>query len=343
MERFMYKEIKEGIDVLERLNERKEEFKKLIDEFINFNPKIIILVARGTSDNACVWGRYYIESYLKIPVSLSAPSLYTIYHNPPIIKDSLVIAISQSGESDDICEVIKEANLQGAFTLGITNNPNSKISNLARRIILLNAGEEKSVAATKTYIAQLGVLYFLINIWIKRDTHYEFKNLIYSLKEVLKREDEIKEKVIPYKFMEHCAVLGRGYNLATSLEMALKLKETSYILAEPYSSADFLHGPLALASHGFPIFFFVPKGESLSHSIEIIKILEEKKVDLFLFSNEESLFNKYNGFFIRSEIPESITPILFIFPSQLFAYFLTEIKNLNPDEPRYLRKVTITR
>ncbi|MGB9857655.1 MAG: SIS domain-containing protein [Dictyoglomaceae bacterium] len=343
MQKYMYKEIKEGMEVLERFKERKEELKKLAEEIRKYDPKNIVLVARGTSDNAAVWGKYYIESYVKIPVSLSAPSLYTIYHKPPILKNSLVIAISQSGESEDICEVVREANSQNAFTLGITNNPESKLANLSKKVLFLSAGEEKSVAATKTYLAQLGALYFLVNSWIRKDNSDEFDNLISSLKEVVEREEEIKEKTVPYKFMEHCAILGRGYNLASALEMALKLKETSYILAEPYSSADFLHGPLALAVHGFPIFFFVPKGESLSHSYEVIRLLEEKGVDLFIFSNEESLFSKFNGFFIKSNIPEEITPILFILPAQFFAYFLTILKGLDPDQPRYLKKITITK
>lgn len=339
----MYKEIKEGVKVLEKLGERKEEFKKLAEKIREYNPKNVILVARGTSDNAAVWGKYYIESHVKIPVSLSAPSLYTIYHKPPILKNSLVIAISQSGESEDICEVVREANSQNAFTIGIINKPKSKLENLSKRTFLLSAGEEKSIAATKTYLVELGTLYFLVNFWVEKDNSNEFNNLISSLKEVVEREEEIREKTVPYKFMEHCAILGRGYNLASALEMALKLKETSYILAEPYSSADFLHGPLALAVHGFPIFFFVPKGESLSHSQEVIKLLEEKEVDLFLFSNEKSLANKYNGFFINSNIPEAITPILFILPVQFFAYYLTTLKGLDPDHPRYLKKITITR
>ncbi|MEN2983433.1 MAG: SIS domain-containing protein [Dictyoglomaceae bacterium] len=343
MEKYMYKEIKEGVEVLEKIEERKDEIKSIVEEIREYNPQNIILVARGTSDNASIWGRYYIESYIKIPVSLCAPSLYTIYHTPPILKNSLVIAISQSGESEDIYEVIKEANKQKAFTLGITNNSESKLAKISKRLIFLNAGEEKSVAATKTYLAELGVLYLLVNLWINRDYLKEFKDLISSLKEILKREEEIREKTIPYKFMEHCAILGRGYNLATALEMALKLKETSYILAEPYSSADFLHGPLALVSHGFPVFLFAPKGESISHSKEVIKILEEKNVDLFIFSNEESLFNIYNGFFINSNIPEEISPLLFILPAQFFSYFLTTLKNLDPDQPRFLKKITITK
>ncbi|PMQ02160.1 MAG: glucosamine--fructose-6-phosphate aminotransferase [Dictyoglomus sp. NZ13-RE01] len=343
MEKFMYKEIKEGVEVLEKLYNNIEIFEKVTEKIKEFNPKNIIFVARGTSDNACVWGRYYFESNIKIPVSLCAPSLYTIYNSPPQLNDSLVIAVSQSGESEDICEVVRNANNQKALTIGITNNLNSKLANLAQNVIYLNAGEEKSVSATKTYLAELFALYLLANIWLNRNNSKEVEKLFNSLKEVIRREGEIKEKALPYKFMEHCVILGRGYNLASALEMSLKLKETSYILAEPYSTADFLHGPLALVSFGFPIFMFIPKGESLTTSYETLKILEEKEVDIFLFSNEEALNQKYNGFYISSEIPESLTPLLFILPAQFFTYFLTIIKGLDPDNPRYLRKVTITK
>lgn len=343
-ERYMIKEIRESLNILRDYNNRWDEFKNIAKEINNYSFYNIIFVARGSSDNAATWGKYYIESQLRIPVSLCAPSLFTIYKLPPNLKNSLVIAISQSGESEDICEVINTSNKQGALTIGITNNQESNLAKLAKLNIFLRAGVEKSVAATKTYLAQLATLYFLTNSLISRNPLEEFDKILNAMENILKREEEIKEKVKPYKFMEHCAILGRGFNLSTALETALKFKETSYIIAQPYSSADFMHGPLALATEGFPVFFFVPKGESLPHSMEVLTTLKEKGSDIFLFSNENSLIKEgYDGIYINCDIPEYITPILFIYPAQIFAYYLAEIKGRDPDNPRNIRKVTITR
>ncbi len=342
-EKFMIKEIREGFSIIKSYKDRWEEFTEVSKRIKSFDFQNIVFVARGSSDNAATWGKYYIESHLRIPVSLCAPSLFTIYKLPPNLKSSLVIAISQSGESDDICEVVNNANEQGALTIGITNNPQGKLAHIAKINIFLNSGIEKSVAATKTYLSQLVSIYFLTNTLIGRNTLPEFDKILNAMEDILKREEEIKEKVKPYKYMEHCAVLGRGFNLSTALETALKLKETSYIIAQPYSSADFMHGPLALASEGFPVFFFVPKGESIEHSLEVLKTLKEKGSDIFIFTNEINLLKEYDGIYINCDAPEYVTPIPFIYPAQFFAYYLAEIKGRDPDNPRNIRKVTITR
>ncbi|MGB9767533.1 SIS domain-containing protein [Dictyoglomus sp.] len=342
-EKFMIKEIREGFSIIKSYKDRWEEFVEVSKRIKSLDFQNIVFVARGSSDNAATWGKYYMESHLRVPVSLCAPSLFTIYKLPPNLKSSLVIAISQSGESDDICEVVNNANKQGALTIGITNNPQGKLAQIAKINIFLNSGIEKSVAATKTYLSQLVSIYFLTNTLIGRNILPEFDKILNTMEDILKREEEIKEKVKPYKYMEHCAVLGRGFNLSTALETALKLKETSYIIAQPYSSADFMHGPLALASEGFPVFFFVPKGESMEHSLEVLKTLKEKGSDIFIFTNEIDLLKEYDGIYINCDIPEYITPIPFIYPAQFFAYYLAEIKGRDPDNPRNIRKVTITR
>ncbi|HPU44233.1 MAG TPA: SIS domain-containing protein [Dictyoglomaceae bacterium] len=343
MEKFMIKEIKEGVEVTASFKNRLEEFNQIGQKIIKFDPQNIVFVARGTSNHAANWGKYYIESQVGIPVSLCAPSLFTIYKLPPNLKNSVVFAISQSGESEDICEVIEVANKQGALTIGITNNPESKLSKIAQECFFLNAGIEKSVAATKTYLAQLASLYFISNALKGRKSIEEFDKIIAGMRNILEREEEIKEKVKPYKFMEHCAVLGRGFNLPTAMEAALKLKETSYVISQGYSSADFMHGPLALVSDGFPIFFFASKGESLANSIETLNILKEKGSSIFLFSNELSLAKDYDGIFIECEISEYVSPILLIYPAQFFAYHLAILKGRDPDNPRNIRKVTITK
>jgi len=343
MDKFMIKEIRESFQIVKGYKERVEEFKNISDELKKYNFNCVVFVARGSSDNAAIWGKYYIESNLGIPVSLCAPSLFTIYKRPPNLKNSLVIAISQSGESDDICEVIRTANEQGTLTIGITNNPEGKLAKLAKINIYTNAGQEKSVAATKTYISQLVSLYFLINSIKGRIYMDEFDKILKAMETILFMEEKIKEEVKPFKYMEHCAILGRGFNLSTALETALKFKETSYIIAQPYSSADFMHGPLAIATEGFPVFFFAPKGESLNHSLEVLSILKEKGTDIYLFSNEPNLHKDYPGFFIDCDISEDISPILLIYPAQFFAYYLAELKGRDPDNPRNIRKVTITR
>lgn len=298
--------------------------------------------ARGTSDNASNLGKYLIESTLGYTVALSAPSLFTIYKTPPSMKNKVVIGVSQSGKGEDVCEVVAQGKKDNALCIAITNDPNSPLAKMADEVILCWAGEERSVPATKTYLAEIFNLYLFCAVLGNREDILDLlKNSIpFYVKEVIDRSCMID--VTRFHFMDRCIIIGRGFNYPSAIEFSLKLKETSYVFSEPFSSADFLHGPLALVSPQMPVFVFVPSGPSYEHLKEVIGIIEEKNTEVFIFSFERLKEERFN-FVLPFRVDELLSPILFTPVFQMFANRLAIEKGINPDRPRYLSKVTITR
>src|SRR3954468_18783602 len=223
-------------------------------------PKLIVLVARGTSDNAAQFGRYLLEITTGIPVSLSAPSIFTLYKADVNLADSLVVAISQSGESTDTNLVLERAKKQGALTVGVTNEASSTLAKICDYAFLVRAGKEKSVAATKTYTGQLLSLYLLAYALGGSIRVDDLRRLPELTAAALKLEEQVAEAAQRYRFMDHALVVGRGLNYSNAFELALKLMETCYVVAERFSSADLLHGPIAMLEAGFPVFLFAPPG-----------------------------------------------------------------------------------
>src|ERR1017187_2479756 len=236
---------------------RAEAFRKLL---ATRKPSLVVLVARGTSENAALFGRYLIEISTGIPVSLAAPSISTLYEARLDYRDSLVVGLSQSGESTDTNLVLERARAQGALTLGITNERSSTLARLAEHVWLVRAGKERSVAATKTYTGQMLLLYLLAYALGGRIRLADLERLPGMVEDALGLEEEVAELAARYRFMNRAAVVGRGLNYANAFEFALKLMETCQVAAERFSSADFLHGPIALAEPSFPVFAFAPSG-----------------------------------------------------------------------------------
>src|SRR5579864_4641708 len=222
--------------------------------------RLIVLVARGTSDNAALFGRYLLELTTGIPVSLSAPSVHTLYRARLDLGQALVIGISQSGEGPDINRVLRSARRQGAYTVAITNEKASTMAHLADDVFLVRAGKQRSVAATKTYTGQLLLFYLLAAALGPHVTLAGTSEIPDLVKSTLRLTAEIAALVPRYRFMLQCAVVARGLNYANAFELALKLMETCYVVAERFSAADFLHGPIALVEPSFPVFAFAPPG-----------------------------------------------------------------------------------
>ncbi|HHV80659.1 TPA: SIS domain-containing protein [bacterium] len=343
-----------NITIMEsEIREEPEIVGKILNNNINVLLKIksylekryldgIYISARGTSDNASNLGKYLIESMLGYTVALSAPSLFTIYKTPPSLKNRIVIGVSQSGRGEDVCEVIAQGKKDGALCIAITNDPDSPLAEMSDEVILCWAGEEKSVPATKTYLAEIFNLYLFCAILSDRtDILNLLKNDIpLYIKEVIDKSYGID--VTRFHFMDRCIVIGRGFNYPSAIEFSLKLKETSYIFSESFSSADFLHGPLVLVSPQMPIFIFMPSGPSYKHLKEVIGILEEKNTEVFSFSFERLKEERLN-FVLPFKVDEVLSPLLFAPAFQIFANRLAVEKGINPDNPRYLKKVTITR
>lgn len=340
----MLKEITQQPSVLERTI--KAETKKLnkIGKFLqNREIDLIVLVARGSSDNAALFGRYLLEMTCGIPVSLAAPSVYTLYKSKLKLKRALVIGVSQSGEGSDINQVLSMAKKSGAFTLGITNNGESQITKTADETLLIHVGKERSVAATKTYTGQMLHFYLLANALLNRSQRIELEKIPAFADEALKLIDQIKEIAERYTFMENCVVVGRGLNYGNSFELALKLMETCYVVAERFSSADFFHGPLAIVERRFPVIMFAPKGVTTKSNLDLLKQLEMLKADSLSITNEDKIAKlSSRNLLMSKELDEILSPIPFIIPAQIFAAFLSEAKGINPDEPRSLKKITKT-
>jgi glucosamine--fructose-6-phosphate aminotransferase (isomerizing) len=302
---------------------------------------LVVIVARGSSDNASLFGRYLIEVTTGIPVSLCAPSVYTLYGAKVNLSRALVIGVSQSGEGDDINIVLESAKKSGAYTLAITNEAGSTMAKLADEALLIHAGRERSVAATKTYTGQMLHFYMLANALSENSLAVE--KIPDFTAEALKLQPQVKTVVQRYVFMENCVVVGRGMNYGNSYEFALKLMETCYVVAERFSSADFFHGPLAIVERRFPVVLFGPIGVTEKSSLELLERLRELNADCLAITNSPSIAAASpNSLILPSEIDEFLSPIPFIVPAQLFAALLSEAKGLDPDAPRSLSKVTKT-
>jgi len=342
----MLAEIREQPLTLERiLNEELKPIEELRRRLDVQRPRLILLAARGTSDNAAQFGRYLLEITTGIPVSLAAPSIFTLYKSPINLDGVLVVAISQSGESTDTNYVLECAREQGALTIGVTNEPASTMARLAEHTFLVRAGKEKSVAATKTYTGQLLMLYLLayaLGAAIKPD---DMARIPEMASRALSLEEEIADRSERYRFMEHAVVIGRGLNYSNAFEFALKLMETCYVIAERFSSADLLHGPIAMVGQSFPAFLFTPSGVTWTGMREMVEKLDQIGAETLIvtdLSNAEALSTVKRTISIPMELDEMFTPIPYIIPMQLFAARLAEQKGLNPDHPRTISKVTRT-
>jgi len=342
----MLDEIREQPAALERtLGAERKSIEQLRGILERERPRLIVLAARGTSDNAAQFGRYLLEITTGIPVSLAAPSIFTLYNAELNLDGVLVIAISQSGESTDTNLVLERAREQRARTIGITNEASSTMARLAEHVILVHAGREQSVAATKTYTGQLLALYLVAHALGASIAMDQLARLPDSAHAVLALEPEIASRAERYRFMDHAVVIGRGLNYANAFEFALKLMETSYVVAERFSSADLLHGPIAMVEQSFPAFLFAPWGVTWPGIREMIAKLAQLKAETLVFtdpSNAEALSLGARTIALPGALDEIFTPIPYIIPAQLLAACLAEQKGLNPDQPRTISKVTQT-
>ncbi len=338
----MLEEIAEQPDVLERtISAEANKYKRLGSFLRGREIDLVVIVARGSSDNASLFGRYLIEITAGIPVSLAAPSVYTLYNAKLNLRRSLVIGVSQSGEGTDINLVLERAKAAGAYTIGITNEADSSMAQLADETLLIHAGRERSVAATKTYTGQMLHFYMLANELAPN--RLDISRIPTYVAQALKLRPQIEELVQRYVFMENCVVVGRGMNYGNSYELALKLMETCYVVAERFSSADFFHGPLAIIERRFPVVMFGPSGVTQKSSIDLLERLHELNADCLAITNSPEIAAiSPNILILPAEIEEFLSPIPFIVPAQLFAALLSEAKGFDPDAPRSLSKVTRT-
>jgi glucosamine--fructose-6-phosphate aminotransferase (isomerizing) len=343
---YLQNEIHQQPEVLRALLDQEGENARRIAAGVQAQGvQYVMIAARGTSDNAARYGQYLLGAHNRLPVALATPSLFSVYGEPPRLEGALVIGISQSGQSPDIVAVLAEGRRQGAPTLAITNDPDSSLAAQADYVIPLHAGVERAVAATKTYSAQLAALALLSCALGDDPGRLEaLREVPQVVKHVLGGEERIARVVERYRYMEACVVLGRGYNYATAFEIALKLKELNYLIAESYSSADFMHGPIAVVGSGFPAMIVAPGGRMFDTMRGFSLELKSRGAELLVISDRRDLLAEaVTALPLPEGVPEWLSPIVAVVPGQLFALHLTVTKGNDPDRPQGLQKVTITR
>lgn len=342
----LYQEIHEQPAVLATVLEQEQEtIGRLAAEIRRRDITHVVIAARGTSDNAGRYAQYLLGAVNGLTVTLSAPSLFSIYERPPRFGNALALGISQSGKSPDIVAVLAEARRQGALTAAITNFPTSDLGQQADFVIGLHAGQERSVAATKTYTAELAIVALLsATLAENAEMLSTLQRLPELVKQVLIVNDQVAGIAERYRYMQHCVVIGRGFNYATAFELALKMKELTYTIVEPYSSADFLHGPMAVIELGFPVVLIAPAGVVLPELYSFTETLKERGAEIIAISNDPHILElARTPLALMQDIPEWLSPLIAIIPGQLLAMHLAHTRDYNVDRPRGLRKVTETR
>jgi glucosamine--fructose-6-phosphate aminotransferase (isomerizing) len=307
-------------------------------------PRFALIAARGSSDNAARYAKYLFGARHRLAVGLAAPALYTMYGASPDVSDALVIGVSQSGESPDVVAVVEDAARQGALTVALTNEPGSPLARAAAMCLALGAGEERAVAASKTYSSQL-CAFSMLSAALGEDEQAwrELAAIPDAMRSALDAAGAARAGAPSLRGASRIAVLGRGFNFATAFEAALKLKETCYLAAEPYSWADFLHGPIAMLDQLFPVLLIAPSGAASVDAADIAAILAERGALSAVVSDRDDLLSRAAIQLRLPSAPDWLTPLVAILPCQLLALSLALAKNHDPDAPRGLHKVTRTR
>ncbi len=310
-------------------------------------PAGFVIAARGTSDHAATYAKYLLELRNHAVVSLAAPSAFSLYHQAPRVDRFCVIGISQSGASVDICSVVEEARGQGALTIALTNDVASRLAQAADHVLPLGAGQERSVPASKTYTATLFLLAMLSDA-LTPDPGFAagLQRVPEAIQQVLDaRRDGVVSRLAEALDAPRLAVLGRGFHLATAQEIALKIMETSYAVAEARSVADFQHGPLAIIEPGFPVLLLEAEGPALAEMRALSAQLQGLGARVARFTDQAVPERGAHAlsWSLALGLPEPLTVIPFAVAGQLLALEIARRRGYDPDRPRSLRKVTITR
>ena len=344
MSSILEQEINEQPEAIRQLLDSETELVQQLAASLRGQFNYVLIAARGTSDNAARYAQYTFGIYNQLQVALATPSLFTMYNRPPLLTGALVIGISQSGQSPDIGAVIAEGRRQGRPTIAITNDPASPLAEAAEYVIPVHAGSEQAVAATKTYTTSLAALALFSGALAgDQERINQLGRVPDFMQQALAGLAPVMERAERYRYMGHCAVIGRGYNFATAFEIALKIKELTRTVAEPYSSADFRHGPIAMVGNGFPVLVVAPTDTVANDVRALVADLKKLGSELLLISEDESLLSQAQlPLPLPGGIPEWLTPLIAVLPGQCFSLALAQAKGLNPDQPLGLKKVTET-
>jgi len=335
----MAEEIREAPDAVRRQEQNfASPLAELIRRLRRKEPRVVVTCARGSSAHAAAFAKHAIERHLGIPVAPAAPSIATIYHRDLKLKDQLLLAISQSGRSDDLIEQTRSARRAGALTVALVNAGDSPLARESDIVLPISAGPEQSIAATKSFVATLSGLLRLVAEWAD---DAELKSANVRLPERLAAATVLDWSACfdAFSKAESLITIGRGSTLAIAREAALKLKETCNLHAEGYSGAEFQHGPMALISTGYPVLIFVP-GDAAAEPVRALTA-DLKRKHAAVFSVEPGA-GEGRLPALPHDQPES-DAVCMVQSFYAAAVELAKLRGIDPDRPRHLQKVTRTR
>ncbi len=344
----MGREIGQIPAAVQRVLDEPDQLTAVAAAIARASPRWIMIAGRGTSDHAAVYAQYLFETHLGLPTGLVKPSVTTVYGASLDWRGGLVVAISQSGQSPDVVAVVEAARRSGALTVAITNEPASPLAAAAELSLRIHAGRELAVPATKTYVTELAVVAALANAVRSTDALTAgLAALPAELRDTIARTREWlvgpgATAVDAFAAADRALLVSRGFNLATALELALKLKETCGLFAEAYSTADFMHGPLVLARADVPTLAIRPDGLMGADVDATLAAVAARGGRTTVFGGSETA-GRPDALTLPHSLPESLTPLLFVVPGQLLVEAVAAERGVNPDAPDGLGKVTLTR
>jgi len=333
-------ELREQPVALARLLERQgEHADKLAALLRRRDVRYLLIASRGSSSNAARYAQYLLGRASRVPVAFATPSLYTLYEQPPRLDGALVVGISQSGESPDVKAVVDEARRQGRPTIALTNKPGSPLALAAEAVLPLEAGDERSVAATKTYLNSLGAIALLFAASTRdKQARRELELIPAQVEAQLEQSLLDVANADRYRSIAGGTVVGRGINYGSAFEIALKIRELSGLLFEAWSAADLMHGPVAAIAPGWPVIAVAPRGPALESMQAVIDGLAARGAHLFVIGEAEDAALR-----LVPNVPEWLSPLVTVIPGQLVALRLAELRGGDVDHPHGLQKVTLTR
>ena len=305
----------------------------------------LTFAARGSSDNAATYGKYLFEGLAGIVTSSAAPSLLTRYKTPPRYEGGAVVGISQSGASPDVAAVVMAARRGGALTVAITNRADSSLARAAEHTIALRCGPERAIAATKTYTASCAALAMLASAAAGAAGHkmLAFAGLVDSIEEAAARERDASRLARRIGTARALVVLGRGFAYAAALEAALKIKELARVWAEPYSSADFAHGPRTLLERGTPVLMLAARGAVETEARSMVSSMRRRGARVYAITNDARLASRADdAVVLERTLPEALEPIALAVVAQHVAAHVARRHGRDPERPVGLSKVTRT-
>lgn len=340
------RELRDQPSALRRLIERQLTYaEEIAGLFRRSDVQYVLIASRGSSSNAARYAQYLLGRAHRVPVAFATPSLFTLYEQPPRLDGALVVGISQSGESPDVVEVVREAGRQGRPSIAVTNSPSSPLGLAADAVVKLEAGREEAVAATKTYVNSLGAI-ALIFATTTGDAQAlaELERVPAQIEEQIERSWSEVAALDAFGPVDGGTVLARGINYCTSYEVALKIRELSGLLFEAYSAADLMHGPVAAIGPGWPVLAVAPSGPALEAMEAAVKDVARRGARLIVVSDVSRLCRRGSVALPLVEgVPEWLSPLVAVVPGQLVALRLAQLRGADLDHPLGLSKITLTR